>query len=389
MKKGILIVYAATMPIFGLFAQPLPSREDAFNNPSRHAWNLFLQVNHPALDPKLGRGIPDPSKKIGTPGTTVVWETWRLSETEVFLEKGAPPPEDFNDLSLPGGPTSGKVPEIPKAELLKFLAANPDLPGGNQQLKALELKVRPQFDPVDGIFQGFGGFGESRMNKATYDFVYKNHLYSLQGQQRYAAEYLNGTKPALTFPVDSIEVKAAWIEFSKDDLIAKKNERFYVAEYAGKIYGLASLHIITKDSPDWFWCTFHHKEAPIPEPAFGHGVGNGDKVGQPVDLNGTVWENYALGGTQTSFVESTGRPTLLSDALVEKGFVASSCISCHARATVQMPSTPALGSNPVVGAPRALDYFFPDAIDPTKPGKPKLMQTDFLFSLAFRAKSEN
>src|SRR5688572_13887170 len=112
---GIAVV-ACACPVI-IQAQVTPSREDAMNFPSKHAWNLFQLVNHPAKDVSQGRGIPDLDKPIGEPGTTVVWETWRLSEKEVFLEGGAKPP-DWDDTSLPGSPTSGKVPELPKPVVL-------------------------------------------------------------------------------------------------------------------------------------------------------------------------------------------------------------------------------------------------------------------------------
>ena len=373
-------VCVAALAATPALAQVEIDKPAAVNAPSRHAWNLFQIVNHPAADPKFGRGIPDMTKGIGAPGTTVVWETWRLSETEVFLEKGVPPPE-WDDLSLPGGPTTGKVPQPMKADVLKAMSGNPKI----QTSLGVELLLRKtqkmMFDPNDGVFMGSGGFGESRMNKATYEFVRTNGLYSIEGQQRYSAAYIAGTKPVLSFPLDSMEVKAAWIEFSQAELDANKDKTFYVADYNGKRYGLAALHVITKDVPNWFWATFHHKDAPIPEAEFGHGIGNGDSAGQPVVLKGTIWENYQLGGTQTDFVDATGRPTLLSDALIEKGFLQSSCISCHARATAAPSSAvPTLGSKPVVGIPNAVDFFVS--------GKPKLMQLDFLFSLAFRAKSE-
>ena len=64
-------------------------RTEALDNPSKHAWDLFLYLNHPALDPKLGqRGAPDLSKPMGAPGTTTVWETWRAATPEVFREMG-------------------------------------------------------------------------------------------------------------------------------------------------------------------------------------------------------------------------------------------------------------------------------------------------------------
>jgi len=386
--KALLLLPIALPITAPLTAQPPSNRLDVFDAPSRHAWNLFLTVNHPAVDPTISkvRGVPDTTKTIGTPGTTVVWETWRLSETEVFLAGGAKPPEDWNDMSLPGSPASGKVPEVPKADLLTFSTRNPDIPSTGVA-KAFNFEFKPMFDPNEGIFKGVGGFGESRMNKETYDFIVQNELYSQVGLRKYAADYVKGTKPPISFPVASTEVKAAWIEFTKEEVEAGKPSRFYIAEYKGKVYGLAALHIITKDIPNWFWCTFHHKEAPIPDAQFGHGIGNGDSHGQPSELKGTIWENYSLGGTQADFIESNGKETLLSDALIEKGFVESSCISCHARATISPhEDIQALGSFPVVGPPNPLDYFFPDATDPSKPGKPKLLQTDFLWSIPFRAK---
>ncbi|GAB1720467.1 MAG: hypothetical protein NTAFB09_21980 [Nitrosospira sp.] len=382
MMRTVLLTFIVMSAGTPAVAQVQLNREDAFNNPSRHAWNLFQIVNHPARDPKLGRGLPDLTKKIGEVGTTVVWETWRLSETEVFLEKGVKPPE-WDDLSLPGGPTTGKVPEPPKAELLKILTTNPKTRSSRSAIELMrQIKAAQHlFDPNDGVFRGRGGFGESRMNRATFDFIRSNGLYSIEGQQRYTSEFVAGNKLPLSFPVESMEIKAGWIEFSDNDIQSQKDKAFYVAEFKGKKYGLAALHIITKDVPNWFWSTFHHKDAPIPDPQFGHGIGNGDSVGQPASVKGTIWENYRLGGTQTNFIESTGAPTMLSDALIEKGFVPSSCISCHARATAT-PSSEIfpLESRPVLGAPNPDDF--------SKSGKPILMQTDFLFSLPIRAKSE-
>lgn len=359
---GILVLLGAGSSM----AQVELNREDAMNFPSKHAWNLFLLVNHPAKDPKLGRGIPDEGKAIGTPGTTVVWETWRLSETEVFLEGGVKPPA-WDDLSLPGGPVSGKVPDPPKSLVLE-LAEGPRELNLNLTHKAL----RPFFDPSDGIYKGFGGFGESRMNRATYKFVVDNDLFSIEGQQQYTRDFIAGNKPLLSFPVDSMEVKAAWVELTPEDIAAGKDKEHYIAEYEGKVYGLSSLHIITKDIPNWFWCTFHHEDVPDT------GAETPDTYGMPKVLEGTVWEHYELGGTQTDFVDSIGQPTLLSDPYIEKGFEKSSCISCHARASMG-PNGAGLSSSVVLGTPNPSDFV----VD----GKPVLMQTDFLFSLPFRAKS--
>lgn len=346
-------------------AQPALQRDDAINAPSKHAWDLFQLVNHPAMDPKTCqcRGVADPSKAMGQPGTFVVWETWRLSSTEVFLAHGAKPPA-WDDESLPGGPVTGKVPDLPKPVLMARLAGKSRLPSGPHVL----------FDPGDGIFAGHGQFGESRMNKATYNFVVDNGLFSIEGQQRYAQSVLDGSKPVVAFPLDSMEVKAAWVDLSDTSISDGNPQHYYTADYKGKKYGLASLHIITKDLPNWFWATFHHVSNPA------GGAETHDDYGRPDSLNGTVWKYYVLGGTQTNFTDSIGRPTLLSDSLVEKGIENSSCISCHARATVAPTGFSSVGNKPVLGVPNPAEYM--------KDGKPFLSQTDFLFSLPIRAQSE-
>ncbi|RWA75338.1 MAG: hypothetical protein EOQ28_09590 [Mesorhizobium sp.] len=367
---GLLSLGSATANSAELFCDkvtPGLKRTDAVDCPSKHAWDLFLLVNHPAADPKKGRGIPDDSKKIGDPGTTVVWETWRLSGGEVFLEAGAKPPIDFNDMTMPGAPPFGKVPERSKAALIQAGEAHPL--GGAEIL----------FDPNDGIFQGVGGFGESRMNKATYDFVLAQGLYNLNGQQKYALEYLMGKRPLISFPPESMEVKAAWIELTDDQIKKGEDKKYYLADYKGKKYGLVGLHILTKDLPNWFWATFHHKDHPTEK--FDKGVETKDVLGPPDVLKGTVWENYKLGGTQIDFVDLIGNPTMLSDAYIEAGFVKSSCISCHAYATASpLTGEGARGHRQKVqlGAPLPSDFR-------TSDGQVGYVPLDFLFSLPFRA----
>ncbi|MGH9721785.1 MAG: hypothetical protein ACRD8O_16375 [Bryobacteraceae bacterium] len=44
---------------------------------------MFFYAGWPAVaDPKQ-RGVPDPSKQFGPPGT-VVWETWKNSAENIF-----------------------------------------------------------------------------------------------------------------------------------------------------------------------------------------------------------------------------------------------------------------------------------------------------------------
>src|SRR4051812_1663612 len=102
MKRIAIVGFVFVALTQSSWAQVPLNREDAMNFPSRHAWNLFMNVNHPAKDMKEGRGLPDLSKPIGAPGTTTVWETWRQATPEVFLENGAKPPAW--DTLTPGRP---------------------------------------------------------------------------------------------------------------------------------------------------------------------------------------------------------------------------------------------------------------------------------------------
>ena len=50
---------------------------------------------------------------------------------------------------------------------------------------------------------------------------------------------------------------------------------------------------------------------------------------------GTEWQNYRLGGVQTDFVDSAGRPTLLANSVIERDTPqTSSFLTCHARAGI-------------------------------------------------------
>ena len=52
-------------------------------------------------------------------------------------------------------------------------------------------------------------------------------------------------------------------------------------------------------------------------------------------IKGTRWQNYRLRGTQVDFVDSFGNATILANSQIESGFqLTSSCITCHARATI-------------------------------------------------------
>jgi hypothetical protein len=383
------------------------------------------------MDETTARGVADCTRPLGSPGSTAVWETWRNAGSEVFLSNGAEPPE-WQDNSLPDE-KPGQVPGQTIAAAARRPGGtssglrNPARTAGNVAISNAEALDRDlmfihgrrppaggpsiMFAP-DGIFNGQGGFGETRMNRTTYDFIRDNCLFSVQGLQRYSAAIAAGRRAPISFPVESIEVKAAWIDLARENIPQDRWRTYYSAMYQGRHYGLAALHIITKDLPNWFWASFHHVDNPT-NPYEGT-----DSYGPPAALRNTVWENYRLGGTQADFITPTGAPTILSDHYVEFGFQRSSCITCHATAAMSptgpMPSglqrslcalngaVPGLN----LDAARCRRFIGSDAYRPgtdvlvsergapdphwfeDSNGRPYYLQTDFVYAIPARAQNE-
>jgi hypothetical protein len=355
-----------------------PNRAEALDFPSKHAWDIFLTLIHPAKDMKVARGEPDCSKPVGAPGTTSVWETWRLARTEVFLQDGSEPPV-WSDTSLPHA-YLGSVPYAERS------------PHDPQDTKRLRIQLDPEKD--QGVFKDHGGIGETHMNRSTYEFIRESCLFSFDGLSRYSKAVLDGKKSALSFPSDSIEVKAVWVQFTPEDIKAKRQKNYYVGQDdKGNVYGLTALHILTKDTPNWFWTTFHHVEEPKNEYEVP------DTYGRPKDLDGTIWAYYVLGGTQTDFIKPFGEATILSDYYIEFDFQKSSCMTCHANAHGH-PDPERTNDGKLLrnakggivaateGPLQTIDLGIPNPNLFKKDGKLYFMQTDFLWSIPFRAREE-
>lgn len=344
----------------------------ALNNPDKFAWDLFIAINHPA-DLNAERGTPDKTKKLGAPGVTV-WETWKLARTEVFLPNAcrpsdwkATPPTPMNVAALaPRFASSRADTQRPKVfDPPKFSEDAAQLAGVSVERSSFEsanLALARVFSPIrQAAIVDAGELGnETRMNKEAFEFVVGNNLYSIEGQEAFLLNNL-----AVDFPVAAKEIKAAWRLFTDTELDPSKNfrdlnnngtiedderglrllERSYHIGYGLvknettgaqdlRPFGLVGLHIITKDIPNWFWTTFEHVDNPEAN------IGNLDRhsppdKGYPPEVEGTVWQFYRLRGTQVDFVTSVGRPTLLGNTQIEGSFQeSSSCITCHARASI-------------------------------------------------------
>lgn len=217
---------------------------------------------------------------------------------------------------------------------------------------------------------------------------------------------------------------------------------------------LVAFHISSKDTPNWHWATFEHVNNPgrcdytgcndsygyatsdtglrpdqatnftrpkttcdkLPlaeyvyqtgEPypggtrsqALGKvltalGIGTDTASQAVISAGAKAWNSYRLKGTQTEFTSATGQATRLGNSVTEGGFVnSSSCITCHARASID-----AKGTN---GSSTPLSVFMSEASesgylrsangvpDPNwyatsrQPATPLAVQTDFVWGFLF------
>lgn len=396
------------------------------NFPDQFAWKLFLEVNRKAEKQSPVGG------KAGAPlSNDAVWETW-ADDAQTF-------PTNPDPANPPRWPTAGQAPNKPKSlapplrrriEILrsKRLLGAP----GRPPLEAVEVgKLTPGgFNAPDG-----NGVGEEvHRNKATFDYIVANGLWYQEGIAAFfdkaakaAGDDVAFAAKTVNLPRTSIEVKANWIVIDEKD-----KPRFhwnYNAE--GQLLGLVATHIISKDLPNWFWCTFEH----VDNPGRGDFIGIHDSFGvepahtpsktsqvgavyPPETMKESLlklfeeygyrgdwaeqYKNYRLKGSQIDYTDGPGRPLVLGNSVTESGFVpSSSCITCHSRAAVNASG----GSGfPIFGEQALLPLLNGDSLQPvlTYNGPPdpnwyfldsgngatlRNLQTDFIWAIPLKAHS--
>jgi hypothetical protein len=231
-------------------------------------------------------------------------------------------------LSDPATP-AGRFDALPLQQQIRFMQANPN-------------KALPLFDP----HATSGQANETRLNKETYTFVRDNDLYNLDGQLKLLSKGVE-----ISFPTSAKEIKAQWRPITQAQRAKYHTVEVPAADGTKQLFGLTSLHITTKDLPNWLWATFEHIDNPsLPNSekwllksrdtfACKSLPSDCNRAPVGIGLQGTKWENYRLRGTQIDFVDSRGRPTLLANSQPEAGFqTTASCITCHARASIGMVS---------------------------------------------------
>lgn len=202
-------------------------------------------------------------------------------------------------------------------------------------------------------------------NRPQYDYIVNNHLNTQAGL---ADAFANGFK--VTMPTTAIAVKGDWIPVQTllqwiPELGDVKNvEQLYYTTTSDNVeYGLVSLHVSSRQNPNWVWGTFEHQMTPgrcdsigcfdsfgaedpavLPRKALNNTqYGPCSKTAALQDLMtranlSKVWQNYCLKGTEVDYAAADGTPYVLGNSVIEgitgNGTIAaSSCIACHAYAS--------------------------------------------------------
>ena len=286
----------------------------AARDPDRFAWGLFVAVTWPADE---NSRMPASDRPYGDPGP-VMFETWAASD-QVFLAKGAEPPA-WDEIPWSGARTLGTR-SVPR-QIAMFRDVSSVKSGG----------VSDEQEEV-------------RLNRATFDYIRDNSLYSIEGQQWF---FYN--RQPISFPPGSIQVQAVWRAIGEEDKARYQWEEFRDAKTKKRYtYGLTALHIASKVLPHWLWATFEHVDNPYRPGVFDEGWLNPsrdslacpagaldcNRVPAGLGLEGTRWENYRLRGTQIDYGDADGNPVILANSELETGFQQSaSCMSCHVRSTI-------------------------------------------------------
>jgi hypothetical protein len=408
--------------------KPLPGGrpEDvalAANSPDEYAWQLFLGINRQA-----GVGTPgqtDPSLPITkySDDQPVVWETWALASggrlggklvnpdvnySEVYLNQGAKPLDWGTwkrDASFPSKAFEALPVQILDAlrrgAILNIESAAKKMSdeGLNGASVKPELAIQPHFLPNQDQTQ----LNEVRMNRATYDFIRDQDLYSVEGLE---SEFRRETDPVhpsspLSFPLAAQEIKAQWRPIRSDEKDRYHWRTIRRTDGTVQTYGLVALHIMTKDLPNWFWCTFVQEDYDkYPEMQSFDSTTTQSK-GVRAETKGSKWAHYRLRGSQIVSVDSRGRYTVLANPIIENGFQqTASCITCHSRATVGL-RTPQTTDTLNRLDPLQIDknvsrgIIMVGPIGPTSPqwflnsnGDVQYIQTDFVWSAPIRALSK-
>lgn len=300
---------------------------EAATNPDKVAWELFTQVNQRAEGgscPDLGQPSGSGADRLlaGGGSRDACWQRWAdASPQGVYADPDQAP-------AWPGNKR-------------RIGVLHPSIE--NRELQA-------EISGPDSAEQE-----ESRMNRATLEYIRCQGLWNKDGQVAALHELNARRREEIQFPYGATEVKAGWKRLCDRDgpECQVKNGYHWRLEPSQdgsreEVWGLVALHVMSKVLPNWLWATWEHKDNPelykvrrYRHDAFGYPNGARPSAGLEELFReagfgkDSAWWNYRLIGTQVSVVRSTGEPTYMGNSVLERPVLdSSSCITCHSRAAV-------------------------------------------------------
>lgn len=309
---------------------------------ARLAWERFVEVNRGAVS----GGRPAP------------WETW-ASADDVFSGTEPVWTDAVAEVELETEPRQ----QVLFRELMATLRDTETRPGSELPQTASHPEQVTQV----------------QLDRTAFDWVKLAKLWCLDGQRDHFERARAGKAVDVEFPAGSTLVKAVWKPIAEHD-----KPRYYWRLIGGRPHGLIALHLTEKLLPTWFWATWEHLDNPG-RVAVTHRDPWGIDVDEPstallellegAGLEPERWSHYRLNGTQISYTDAEGRPTVLANSIIEAGFTTrSSCMTCHSRATIG--ESDRLSFDPEVGNPDP-DWF----VVPSEPPTRAYLPLDFLWSL--------
>ena len=326
----------------------------------------------------------------GVPGK-VAYETF-ASDQDIYVSNPCAPTKPVPGCNVPAWPsaTSKRAPKSLQRSLLGMahMRATAALRGARRGFGVQVIGPAQGCGSPSGLGGAAAGSGfpktgcvgeEVRRDRATYDYLVGNGLWSSAGISQYYA-----TGQPVTAPWNALEVKADWIPVTTLATWLGKPASFVTANFytssanVGKgpatAYAMTSMHISVKTPgfPDWIWADFENAYTPGRcdltgcSDSFGATTpttpANAKPWGQygacPKSANvtammqqanvGAVFANYCLSGSQSTF-GTAANPTLLGSSVVETlnanvPLAQSSCISCHAGAAFNASGPANVGS---------------------------------------------
>jgi hypothetical protein len=325
------------------------------------SWLSFIALNWPSNTSTCSADTSNGMNILSGTGP-VVWETY-LAPEQVFVKQGQQPAAwcaTANAASMSHIPA--KVLELgQKTGVNRFI----HMTSKTETLSEIDQVMGGPLVDQNGRFVRY----EIKMNMDEYNFITQNNLWNKAGQTEYGksnTEVQMPAGPSTYGPVGAMEIKASWKVLGANDdttsfytitAIVYNDEDTMPSPGTNPVtLGLVGLHIShrTASQSNWVWSTFEHndnltksfnnpncKDCPVNQPIASKNPQELDPNGQPLQsptqvtrvnpigdpfteginkyfqgmLQGSVWANYHLVGTQWFQFEAVAQQYLANTTM--------------------------------------------------------------------------